>query len=113
MPDSSPAESYDDLVIDVSQLVEHQQRLGGLIDRVATAEEASRVPIDPGAFGAFGHFMGIECAGSQREGAVALGVALEEARSHYQKVGAWASDLDEHELNVIEMFNTIEVGDES
>ena len=105
---SSDNSSYDGLEIDVSELTSHQQHLGGVIDRTSVAFDASRVPLTADAFGLLGSLLAGKCSAAQSEGADAINEALAASRDHYPKVGAWANDLDEHELNVIDMFSVID-----
>jgi hypothetical protein len=96
----------DEFEIDPAELGAHQQHLGDVIDRIATADGAADDPLDEEAFGAFGIFLATDCAQSQREGADAVRAVLDAARRHHQDVGAWVNDLDTRELDVRSMFST-------
>jgi hypothetical protein len=96
----------DEFDIDPDELSTHRRRLGDVIDRIRTAHDAADDPLDKEAFGAFGIFLATDCAQSQRDGADAIGIVLDAANEHQQKVGAWVADLDTRELDIAGMFST-------
>lgn len=92
--------------IDVSELLAHQGRLGGVVDRIRTAHAAGGAPVNQDAFGAFGLFLAGECAAAAADGLEMLGAAHEAADELRQKVGVWARDVDATEGEITALFST-------
>lgn len=92
--------------IDVGELLAHQGRLGGVVDRVRTAHAAADAPVNRDAFGAFGFYLADKCAAAAAEGREMLGAAQDAADELRQKVGVWARDVDATEGEITALFST-------
>lgn len=97
----------DPVKIDSDALGAHQKHLADLVDRVATARDAAGTTLSADAFGVFGGGLAAECVQAQQEGADTLQVALDASTVHHQQVGAWISDLETNELDLVAMFRVI------
>lgn len=94
--------------IDHGELVAHQQRLRGLLDRINTAGEASdQAGVGQMAFGAIGQatLLGVMCANAESDGVEMLRRTHEATEDHIGRVGSWASDWAGHEGDAVALFD--------
>lgn len=96
----------DVLDIELTELGAHHQRIGGLVERVRTANEAAGETIQPMAFGVFGSGLAWQCLEAQVEGIAMLGAATEAVEEHHQNVGIWLTFLGDTDLDLSALFAT-------
>ena len=103
MPDGgTPAQ------IDHGELVAHQQRLRGLLDRINTAGDATdQAGVGPMAFGVIGQAMGLDVLCVIAEGVGMLRQAQVATEDHIARVGSWADDWQGHEGDAVSLFDQV------
>jgi hypothetical protein len=99
----------DPVEIDLTELNNHRQLIGEVVDQIATARDAAHAAVGRDAFGAFGYFLAEECATAAAEGTEMLAAAHDAADELHRKLGLWAQDTQATEGEISALFSTAPV----